>query len=168
MEKSGRLHTPAALAPGKNAGPHWIRGRVGITSHLDGAGQENTSCPRRKKGRRKAQKTKGVRNYPSHDLHSTVQCSAGEINTRKITDESVGSEKGALLAAVVSKFCEEIPFQVSKFYYHIFPLYHSTTIPHLEPTSDPQTLLALMTYPYPPQHPPTPASFRLYTLSIAQ
>jgi len=124
---------------------------------MDGVGQENISNPWRKKERRKAQQTKGFRNNPSHDLHRTVQCLAGEIDIRKITDASVGSGKGALLVTVISKFCVEIPFQVSKFYFHLFPLYHSTTLPHLEPTSDPQTLLALMTEPHPPTHPPTPA-----------
>jgi hypothetical protein len=114
---------------------------VGITSNLDGAGQENTSCPWGRKDRRKAQKTKGVRNNQSHDLHNTtVQCSAGEIDTRKINDESVSIERGALLVTVLSKFCEEIPiqvskfyFQLSKFYFQLFPLNHSTTIPHLSP-----------------------------------
>ena len=104
MELSGRLRAPAALATGKNAGPHSERGWVGITSHLDGAGQEKHILPLGgKKDRRKAQKTKGVRNNPSRALHTSVQCSAGEIDTRKITDESVGSEKeGALLFRVIS------------------------------------------------------------------
>jgi hypothetical protein len=118
---------------------------MGITCHLD---KKNISCPSGEKDRSKAQKTKGVRNNPSRDFHTSVQCSAGEIDTRNITDESVGSEKkGALLFTVISEFCEEIQLQVSKFHFHLFHLYHSTTIPHLVPTSDPQTPFALMTEP---------------------
>jgi hypothetical protein len=114
--------------------------------------KKKSSAPAGRKTQERHKRLKAFGINLSHDLHRTVQCSAGEIDTRKITDESVCSGNDALLFTVTSEFCEGIPFQENKLYFHLFPLYYSTTIPHLEPTSDTQTLLALMTDP-----PPSPA-----------